>query len=143
MRARLCRLPSRHAYRYRLTDVLADIDALGKPGYETEPEEVARQAMEWLTQQGINEQMMVPLTGSSVHFDKGWLDIHMPNLAKWFSYRTIDASGMREYGRVVAPELIEKIDAEVKPRKEHRPIPDIMDSVDLFTALRKHGVIIS
>lgn len=123
--------------------LLADLDALGKPGYDTEPEEVARQAVEWLDQCGVHHSMHIPWTGNSVHFDAAWVTAHMPTLAQRFSYRHIDASGVREYVKVVAPDVFDKIEAELKPRGEHRVTPDILDSVDLLLALRKHGVLIS
>lgn len=137
---------SRDDFAYKMHDssgLLADLDALGKPGPEVDPENVARSAMHWLTNCGVNSAMKVPMTGNSVHFDKEWLTYHMPDLAKMFGYRTIDASSMREYVRVVAPDVFNKIEKELKPRGDHRVTPDILDTVDLLLALRQHSAIIS
>lgn len=38
----------------------------------------------------------VPLAGSSVHFDRGWLDRHLPRLLEGRTYRLVDVSSTRE-----------------------------------------------
>lgn len=137
----------RNDFAYKMHDnsgLLADLDALGNPGPEVDPVEVSRRAVQWLQTRGVTKGMKVPMTGSSVHFDKEWLTFHMPQLTEMFGYRTIDASGMREYTRVVAPDLASKIDADTKSaNQEHRVMPDILDTVQLLAAMRKHGAIIS
>jgi len=68
----------------------------------------------------------VPLVGSSVHFDRGFLVEHMPEFAEQVHYRNIDFSSVKELCRRYNPEVYAKL-----PRKKelHRAIPDLEDTV--------------
>ena len=103
---------------------------------------VQAKANDWLNAQGVSEDVKLPYTGSSVHFDMSWINSLMPDLATRFGYRTVDASSFREYAYIRNRELGEKVDNDCNPRNAHRVLPDIMDSMDLFKSLQKHGVII-
>lgn len=65
-----------------------------------------------------------PLCGSSVHFDRKWLERHMPSVAELLHYRNVDASGARivaEAGGVV-------IDV---PESGHRAMSDVERSLEI------------
>ena len=70
-----------------------------------------------------------PMCGSSVLFDRQFLQINMRGWADWFHYRNIDVSTIREIARLVNPRI-----AENEPTKAeiHRPVPDLMDSIALY-----------
>lgn len=38
-----------------------------------------------------------PIAGSSPHFDRRWLDVHLPTAARYFSHRTFDASTLKRF----------------------------------------------
>lgn len=48
------------------------------------------------------------LCNNSVHFDRKWLDVHMPSLMKLFSYRMVDVSSFNEMCKILKPALSEK-----------------------------------
>lgn len=75
-----------------------------------------------------------PLCGSSVHFDRQFLNRDMPNLMKLIHYRNIDASSIRECARRFSPHLEVP---EVNSR--HRAIDDLQDSVNLLRFFRNSG----
>lgn len=76
-----------------------------------------------------------PMLGSSVHFDRAWLKVHMPELEALFSHRNIDASSLREYARVVDPEKLAEVEGTLKERATHRAHDDVLASAELVKAL--------
>jgi oligoribonuclease len=44
-----------------------------------------------------NDATGFPMAGSSVHFDRGFLEHHMPSLEQLFHYRLFDVSGLRQF----------------------------------------------
>lgn len=67
-----------------------------------------------------------PMCGSSVHFDRSWLAVHMPTLHDCFHYRNFDASMYRIEG-----ELAGRADIPAKPTNGHRALVDVSNSIDL------------
>ena len=65
-----------------------------------------------------------PIAGNSVHFDKRFLDKHMPNLVKELSHRIIDVSSFMGA-------LSNYHDFKIESRGEtaHRALADIKDSI--------------
>jgi len=125
--------------------LLGEIDSLHKSDLsELHPDMVMDRSTEWLRSVGVHSEDKQPWTGSSVHFDKTWMGLHFPAIAEnYFTYRTIDASGIRELVRKRRPDIAELVDHDTKDaRKEHRVLPDILDTADLFIALKKHGAIL-
>lgn len=75
----------------------------------------------------------MPICGSSVHFDRMFMRRWTPEIDNLFSYRIIDVSSFKETIRVMWPAgyaQLEK-DEENNP-SQHRVLPDIQDSVNLF-----------
>lgn len=75
------------------------------------------------------------MAGSSVHFDRAFLRQQIPNFVDLFHYRNIDVSSLREAARVWRPELV---DGEPTPKKLHRVIPDLEDTIELFRYYKEH-----
>jgi len=70
-----------------------------------------------------------PLCGNSIHMDRHFLRMQMPNLEKYLFYRCIDVSTIKELARRWAPEVYE----EAKRRKgesAHRAMDDIRASIE-------------
>ena len=76
-----------------------------------------------------------PMLGSSVHFDREFLKVHLPELEALFSHRNIDASSMREYAKVVDPDKYADLEATLTQRVTHRAVDDVMASAELVKAL--------
>ena len=76
----------------------------------------------WIRTHGL----LLPLAGSSVHFDRTWLTEWMPQLAALTSYRNVDVSTLKELLARWSPDLAT---AAPGSRKLHRADPDIDDSI--------------
>jgi oligoribonuclease len=114
--------------------------ALAGPWVEDmHPALVSPQARAWLDKmvsRDLNGSMRsLQLSGSTPHFDRGFLQADLPVLESWFHYRSgVDVSGIREVAKRVNPLVIE--DQPTKSEK-HRPIPDLVDSLRLYRHLLK------
>ncbi len=71
-----------------------------------------------------------PMCGASVHFDRAWLAVHMPNLHKLFSHRNIDVSSFIESAKGWG------IEVPQKKRNLHRALPDLADSIEIWNWFR-------
>lgn len=76
-----------------------------------------------------------PMLGSSVHFDRAWLKVHMPELEALFSHRNIDASSLREYAKVVDPDKYAEVEATLVQQATHRAYDDVLASAELLRVL--------
>ena len=72
------------------------------------------------------------MCGSSIHFDRSFLHEGMPEFERLFSYRNIDVSTLKELCRRYNPMVFEQLDKETNPKKKHRALPDIDDTVEEF-----------
>lgn len=80
---------------------------------------------------GITEKL--PLSGSSVHFDRAFLQAKAPKLLELFSYRNIDVSTLKESAKLLNPDIVKaQASSEWKPQGLHRAIPDIIDSIEEY-----------
>lgn len=68
-----------------------------------------------------------PLAGNSVHFDRAFLDIHMPEIAAVPSKKNIDVSSIHQLALQWAPEVA--LLAPIKKR-HHRAMEDILESIE-------------
>jgi len=76
-----------------------------------------------------------PMCGSTVAFDRAWLEAWMPGLAACWHYRNVDVSGLRTVAREwCAPAVI---DGLPHWRGMHRVLPDLEDSITLARYLRR------
>lgn len=95
------------------------------------------EAAEWLYDQGINAADGHPLCGSSVGFDRGFLEEHMVTTWAMFGYRNVDVSSIKELAkRSPCPPDVEQMPV---PRKLHRVLPDIDDTIEELRFYRAHG----
>lgn len=94
---------------------------------------VQKQALAFLSGQGLNPGEH-PMCGSSVHFDRQFLKVHMPLLEEWFFYRNIDVSTLKELIKVWSPELTLNAPAALKM---HRAGADLEDTINELRFYRK------
>lgn len=72
-----------------------------------------------------------PMVGSSVHNDRAWLEnwFGQDFVDQFWSYRNIDVSTLKELCKVWNPDIYDKLDKQVKPKKIHRVISDCQDTL--------------
>lgn len=63
------------------------------------------------------------LAGASVHFDLGFLRVHMPRLARELSHRVYDVSAVALFCRSLGMPKLPKAEA-------HRAMPDVLESIE-------------
>lgn len=127
---------------HKKSGLLQAVHDIGHAVEELSVGEVEWAAISWLQKQGVNtSNHSEPMAGSSVHFDRKWLEYHMPRLAECFGYRNIDASSFMEYSKKFFPTYANKVDESIKRTNAHRPIPDLIDTLALFSGLRQAKLI--
>lgn len=84
--------------------------------------------------QHINEPRKVPLAGSSIYVDRGFLNRYMPELDSYLHYRLVDVSSVKELCRRWFPRTY-----FASPEKvgNHRALGDIADSIRELAYYRK------
>lgn len=71
-----------------------------------------------------------PLAGSTIRFDRGFLEERAPKVLQEVHYRTIDTSALRETARRLWPTVV------LPPKNEtHRATPDIFSSLETMRCL--------
>lgn len=94
---------------------------------------VEKQARDFLARHGA---LQAPLCGNSVHFDRAWLESHMPSLASDLHYRTFDASSLRVGLVGIGGPWLES------PKRvlvEHRALADVLSSIALAKLALDYG----
>lgn len=75
------------------------------------------------------EPNTAPLCGNSIHADRHFLKIHMPEFEKYLFYRCIDVSTLKELAKRWAPEVYHEAE-RMKEHKTHRAKDDILKSIE-------------
>lgn len=70
----------------------------------------------------------LPLAGSSVGFDRGFIQARLPGVATWFHYRSVDVSTIKELVRRWYPPEI--LGGAPEKKLAHRAMPDLHESID-------------
>lgn len=85
---------------------------------------------------GVDLPGFHPMCGSSVSFDRQMLERWMPSVARWFHYRTVDVSTLRELARRWRPEVV--------PEKQlaHRVLADLRESAGQLRSLVDAGFVV-
>lgn len=104
-------------------------DALPRGIAQTDAE---YQARDFLVRHGA---LGAPLCGNSVHFDRKWLEVHMPDLHDDLHYRTFDASSLRVGLVGIGGQWIES----PKRGAEHRALADVLSSIELARLALDYG----
>ncbi len=69
-----------------------------------------------------------PLCGNSIHMDRHFLKLQMPQIDQYLFYRCIDVSSIKELARRWAPTVFEEV-KELKGESAHRAADDILASI--------------
>ncbi|WP_343192586.1 oligoribonuclease [Buchnera aphidicola (Taiwanaphis decaspermi)] len=77
-----------------------------------------------------------PMCGNTVSQDRFFLTKNMPNLEKYFHYRSIDVSSLKELAVRWKPDIFKKFFKKYK----HSAMEDIMESIYELKFYRKHFI---
>lgn len=75
-----------------------------------------------------------PLCGNSIHQDRRFLVKYMPELERYFHYRNIDVSTLKELARRWKPEAV----SSFEKKGAHQALDDIRESIAEMQHYRKH-----
>jgi oligoribonuclease len=75
-----------------------------------------------------------PMCGNSICQDRRFLHRLMPRLEKYFHYRNLDVSTLKELARRWAPTVLEG----VRKQSAHTALSDVRDSIEELRHYRKH-----
>ena len=76
---------------------------------------------------------MSPMCGNSICQDRRFLAREMPTLEKFFHYRNLDVSTLKELARRWAPDVL----AGVKKTSTHLALEDIRESIEELRYYRR------
>lgn len=77
-----------------------------------------------------------PMCGNSIGQDRRFLYRYMPELEKYFHYRNIDVSTLKELARRWSPAIFDG----VKKKESHRALDDVLESIDELKHYREHFI---
>jgi len=75
-----------------------------------------------------------PICGNSICQDRRFLYRQMPALERFFHYRNLDVSTLKELARRWAPEVL----ASIQKKSAHTALSDIHDSIEELRYYRRH-----
>lgn len=75
-----------------------------------------------------------PMCGNSICQDRRFLHRLMPRLEKYFHYRNLDVSTLKELARRWAPKVLDG----VRKQSTHTALSDVRDSIEELKHYRKH-----
>ncbi len=86
-------------------------------------EQAEREILEFVQEWTVEGKS--PLCGNSIHQDKRFMYLEMPQLVDWLSYRLVDVSTVKELAKRWYPDLEKFVKQE-----RHRAMDDIRESID-------------
>lgn len=95
-------------------------------------DEAERKTIEFLSQ--YVEANASPICGNSICQDRRFLYRYMPELEKYFHYRNLDVSTIKELARRWKPDVLKK----VEKKGSHLALDDIKDSIAELAVYREH-----
>lgn len=110
---------------HEASGLIADLES-GRGISEREAEDAALEFLAAFDAEGL------PMTGSSVHFDRSFLESDMVRLARAFGYRNIDVSSLKELAKLWSPEVL----WEPQGVKAHRAVQDILATMNELSFYR-------
>lgn len=99
--------------------------------------EVEERLISWLDEHEVPKRL--PICGSSVHFDRRFLERDMPTLMKRFSHRNIDVSTLGELTKRWDGESYSKW-SKSRPETAHRALDDIYGSIEQLKFHKELGL---
>ena len=98
------------------------------------PKEAEKQTIDFL--KGYVNPGVSPMCGNSICQDRRFLYNYMPNLEKYFHYRHIDVSTLKELAIRWKPKLITTSNKQTK----HLALSDVYDSINELKHYREHFI---
>lgn len=87
----------------------------------------------WLREHGLHPDMKMVLAGSTVGFDRGFLDEHTPAIIDMFGHRSVDVSSIKEICKRVNPMIADAwAERAAASEKPHRSIADLHMSIQEY-----------
>lgn len=77
---------------------------------------------------------LVLLAGSTVHFDRGFINTHFPALKRFLNHKNVDVTTLLETAKRFSPNFLRN---KPKPSGTHRAADDILDSIKLYKFFRE------
>lgn len=110
--------------------LISSIMSYRSEGHRTSLADAEKTLISFLEKHNIGKgYQKLPMTGSSIHFDRDFFNAQMPNLSALFSHRNIDISTVRLLVDLYAPELNNKKRMTLQPASRHRSLEDCRDSI--------------
>lgn len=76
------------------------------------------------------------LSGSTINFDRNFLQRYLGHTCDWFHYRNIDVTTLKNVCRLLNPPVYRAMPQVPADQKAHRPIEDIMQSIAEYQFLK-------
>jgi oligoribonuclease len=76
----------------------------------------------------------IPLCGNTIHQDRRFMDLYMPELNNFFHYRNIDVSTLKELSKRWKPEVYKSF----KKQQAHTALADVYESIEELKHYREH-----
>lgn len=103
--------------------------------------EVEASIVEWMSNTEVGDVTNIPMSGSSVHFDRKFFEAQMPRVNKAFHYRIIDNSTVKELCRRYNPSVFAQApDAKYVAPNHHRVALCLEDTIDEFKYYRDNFI---
>ncbi len=116
--------------------LLKDVEERGIRRYEAEELLVDK----WLLPTyGVEVLRGMPLAGSTISFDRAWLNVHMARLISLISYRNVDVSSLTELAKRWATTIYAQRPGQ--DHAAHRAMADILGSIEVLRYYRNKGFI--
>ena len=77
-----------------------------------------------------------PMCGNSICQDRRFMFRYMPELEKYFHYRNLDVSTLKELAACWAPDLLKGFNKKA----EHKALDDILESIEELKYYREHFI---
>lgn len=92
--------------------------------------DIQQHAVAFLEEHKIGKPgLELPMTGSSVHFDRRFLAAQMPGVEARFHYRNIDVSTLKGLVELYRGDIVDEREQVLKADKAHRALSDCRDTV--------------
>ncbi len=76
----------------------------------------------------------IPLCGNTIHQDRRFMALYMPELNDFFHYRNIDVSTLKELAKRWRPDVYKSF----KKQQAHTALADVYESIDELKHYREH-----
>jgi oligoribonuclease len=93
--------------------------------------EVNKQLFDFLHEHGGGEKKL-PMAGSTIGFDRHFMQIWMPHCNEYLHYRNVDVSTLKNLCRMHNPRVYASLPQTPADQKWHRPMQDLAGSMEEY-----------